>query len=93
MDPEPVIDNGGRAAEHHGKFRMRRPPVGPQHDIRVEDGDERGQVAVARRGEEGIDHFALAADIGIRGVNLGSSDPGAGPGWRAAWPWPGGAQP
>ena len=39
--------------------------VGAQHDLGVEDGDERVEVTVAGGGEEGVDHLALAAEVGV----------------------------
>jgi hypothetical protein len=47
-----MTGNGGRTVDHRGQVRARRLPVGSQHDIGVEDGDERVEVAVAtaRRG-------------------------------------------
>jgi len=35
--------------QHHGGIRAGRSPVGPQHDVGVEDRDERVEVAVVRR--------------------------------------------
>ena len=46
--------------------------VGSQHDVRVEHRDQRLEVAVAGGGEEGVDDFALAGEIGVghRGRSL-----------------------
>ena len=40
--------------------------VGPQHDVGVEHGDERLEVALARRGEEGVDDLPLGGQVGVR---------------------------
>ena len=66
--------NGRRAVEHHGSIRTRRRAVGSQHDVWVED---RVEVAVVPRGEEGVDYFPLAGEIGAGGPDLGSSHPAA----------------
>src|SRR5262249_17488539 len=39
--------------------------IGPDHDIRVEDREQRLKITVARSGEKGLDHFSLARAIGI----------------------------
>ena len=64
--------HGPRTAEHERQARTRRPAVGSQDDVRVEDGDERVEVAVASGGEERVDDFALAGAIGVgsRGLPL-----------------------
>jgi hypothetical protein len=62
---------------------MRRSPVGPQHDIGVEDRDERIEVAAVRRGEEGVDYFPLAGDIGVGGFWRTGRWPGNGSWIRA----------
>ncbi len=54
---------------------MRRTPVGPQHDIWVEDRDERIEVAMVRRGEERVDHLPLPGEVGVGGPGVGSADP------------------
>jgi hypothetical protein len=45
----PWSRTAARAVGHHGKIWARGSPVGPQYEIRVEDGDEHGEVAVARQ--------------------------------------------
>ena len=64
-----------------------RPEVRAQHDVRVEHREQRLEVAVARRGEEGVDDLALRLEVG---VGHGVLRPGRGgaPGWRAGAPPP-----
>jgi hypothetical protein len=64
-DHERLGGNGFGAMEHHGSIRIRRAPIGSQHDVRVEDRDEGIEVTVVRYGEEGIDYCPLAADIEV----------------------------
>jgi len=45
--------------------------VGSEHDVRVEHCNKRVEVAVSRGGEEGVENFPLAGEIGVG--NLGRS--------------------
>ncbi len=47
--------------------RRRRGAVVAEHDIGVEHGQQRAEVAVAQRGEEGIDDLPLPGEIGLPG--------------------------
>ena len=55
-----------RCAHSHGGR------VGPEHDVGMEHGEQRVEVAVARGGQEGVDDFPLAGAIraGSRGRTL-----------------------
>ena len=52
--------------------------VGAQHHLRIEDRDQRVEIAVPGRGEERVHHFALLGQIGIRRRRLAPHPP-AGP--------------
>ena len=52
--------------------------VGPEDDVRVEDADERLEVAGARRREEGVDDATLDRQVGVR-VRRALADPAARP--------------
>ena len=59
--------HGRRAAHRAGGAGGDRdgPLVGPDHDVGVEHGEQGLEVAVARGGQEGVDHFALALEVGV----------------------------
>jgi hypothetical protein len=78
-DHERRTGSGCRAVEHNGSIRVRLSSVDSHHDVWVEDRDERMEVTVLRRGEEGVDHFSLAGDIGVWGLDVGSSYAAPGP--------------
>jgi hypothetical protein len=67
--------HGCRAADLLHGAHLHGRAVGPEHDIRVKQREERAQVAAARGGQEGVDHFPLASDVGIpdRGRSLDPS--------------------
>jgi hypothetical protein len=48
-----------------------------EHDVGVEHREERVEVTLARRGEEGVDDLSLAAEVGLRDGG-GPADPPAG---------------
>ena len=56
--------------------------VGAHNHVGVEDGEERLEVAVTRRSQEGVDHLALAAARRRRGWSARPECAG-GPGWPA----------
>ena len=60
-----LLGDGLRAADQRDQTRTRRPAVGAQHDVRVEDGEEAFEVTVARRREEGVDDGPLAIEIDV----------------------------
>jgi hypothetical protein len=43
--------------------------IGPQYLLRIEYREKPVEVALTRRGEEGIDDFSLTCDIGVRSRN------------------------
>jgi hypothetical protein len=58
--------------------RRSRPPVvrsriHPEDDVRVEDGDQRVEVASASSREECVDDIALLLEVGV-GMRLGASE-------------------
>ena len=40
--------------------------VSPQHDVRIQQLEQRGEVPGSRGGQEGVHHLALAAQVGVR---------------------------
>ena len=58
-----------------------------EHDVGVEQREQRVEVAAARGREEGVDDLALPAQIGVRRRRSRPAR-GAGRGWRAAGPRP-----
>jgi hypothetical protein len=57
--------HGRRAADLRRRARGHGCAVGAQHDVRVEHREQRGEVAGAGGGEEGVDHCSLAGEIGV----------------------------
>ncbi len=57
--------------------------VGAHHHIGVEDGEERLEVAVTRRGQEGVDHLPLALHVDVGDGRLALNAP-AGPAGQLA---------
>jgi hypothetical protein len=60
-------------ADDDGRSSAAGPEVGPQHDVRVEYGDQRIEVTAASCQEEGVDNRALTNEVGI--WDLGTSYP------------------
>jgi hypothetical protein len=81
--PREAFRYGGSATELPGELRRadglpssshsHRGVVCPEHDIRVEDGEKRIEVTIARGGEECADNLALPGVIGAWRC-IGSSD-------------------
>jgi probable blue pigment (indigoidine) exporter len=53
--------------------------VGAQHDVRVEQLDERVEVTALGGAEERVDHLPLTGEVAVRRGDLRSTDPSAGP--------------
>src|SRR5262245_18552175 len=63
---ERVFSHGRRPAHLGWRTSGDSHAIGPDHDIWVEDREQRLEITVARSGEKGLDHFSLACAIGIR---------------------------
>jgi pimeloyl-ACP methyl ester carboxylesterase len=50
--------------------RWHGPQVGPHHHVGIEDGDQGVEVAFPGGGHEGVDHFALAVEVGVGDTSL-----------------------
>ena len=67
----------GRAPHQGGGSRTGEPAVGPEHDVGIEHGDERLEVATPRGGEERVDHLPLTGPVGVG--HGGALHPATGP--------------
>ena len=76
----PDVAGGAGGAGRTGRDRAL---VGSHHHVGVEDGEERLEVAVARRGQERVDHFALALHVDVGNGRLALNAP-AGPAGQLA---------
>src|SRR5579864_6216043 len=59
---------------HHGGCWTTRPGVDSQHDVRVEHGDQRVEIATSGGQKEGVDHVSLASEIRVRSRYDGTFD-------------------
>jgi len=58
----------GRCTTHHvGDGRTQDAAVRADHDVRIQHGDQRLEVASSGCGEERVDHPALAGEVSVRG--------------------------
>ena len=74
---ERLAGHGGGSPDQRRRRRAAA-AVGAQHDLGVEHGHERVEVTAAGGGEEGVDHLALAGQVGV-GRGRGALHPAPGP--------------
>ena len=61
-----LTSDSRRTADDDGRSSAARAEVGPQHDVRVQHGDQRVEVTTASCQEEGVDNCTLTSEVGIR---------------------------
>src|SRR6516225_5049371 len=67
---------GDQLSPEPGPARAVRPEVGAEHDVRVEDGQQRVEVAVPGGGQEGVNDLPLPVQVRVGHGRLLDAAPG-----------------